>query len=309
MKTYDLIIIGAGPAGITAGIYAKNFGIDCLVIGENIGGLINAAYKVENYPGIFNISGKELTKEFEKHRKYLKIALKKERVEKITLLQGQDKTSFEVSTISTKKNYYYSKSLILAFGTEARKLNIKNIEKFEKRGVGYHIDDNAFLIKNKILAVVGGANSAVMGAVNLSKEAKKVYLIYRKDKLRADAIWTNRIKKIKNIEIIYKANISELKGIQKLEKIILDDGKELNVSGLLIEAGCVPNKYLINNLKIKTNQKGYIIVDKKQATNIKGVFAAGDITTGSNEFRQIITACSEASIAVLGVFNLIKDKS
>lgn len=305
MKSYDLIIIGAGPAGITAGIYAKNFGIDSLVIGENIGGLINAAYKVENYPGIFNISGKGLTKEFEKHRKYLKVPLTKERVRKIALSKEQNKAGLK---IYTEKNSYYSKSLILAFGTEARKLDIKNIERFEKRGVGYHIDDNAFLVKNKVIAVVGGANSAVMSAVSLSKEAKKVYLIYRKNKLRADAIWVNRAEKTKNIEIIYKTNISELKGAQKLEKIVLDNGKELRVSGLLIEAGCVPNNYLINNLKIKTNDRGYIEVNQKQETNIKGIFAAGDITTGSNEFRQIITACSEASIAVLGVFNYLKNK-
>lgn len=296
MKTYDLIIIGSGPAGITAGIYAKNFGLDCLILGENIGGLINAASKIENYPGIFNVSGKDLAKEFEKHRKYLKINLKKQKVENIKKL----KNCFKVFT---NKNEYLSKSLILAFGTEIRKLNIKNLNKFEGKGVDYKLGGD---YKNKIVAVVGGANAAVMSAVTLSKQAKKVYLIYRKEKLRADNIWVQRVKKIKNVEIIYKSNIIDLIGKEKLEKIVLDNNKKLKIDNLIIEAGYIPNTYLIKEVGIKTNKMGYIKTDQKQATNISGVFAAGDITTSSNEFRQIITACSEGSIAVLSVFNWLK---
>ena len=123
-----------------------------------------------------------------------------------------------------------------------------------------------------------------------------------------EELWIQRVKKLKNVDIIYKANIFELKGKNKLEKIILDNGKELEVNGVLVEAGCVPTTYLIRGLGVKTNEKGYIKVDQSQATNIKGVFAAGDVTIGSNEFRQIVSACSEAAIAVLGVFNFLKKK-
>lgn len=298
MKTYDLVIVGAGPAGITAGIYAKNFGLNCLIIGQESGGLINTAFKVENYPGIFNISGKDLTKKFEEHRKYLKVPLKKERVEKI--IKGK------LFKVLTNKDEYQTKTIILAFGTETKKISIKNIDKF--KGVSYRSDDNTFLYKNKNIAVVGGANAAVMSAVAISEKAKKVYLIYRKDKLRADAIWANKVKKIKNIEVIYKANVVELKGKNKLEKIVLDNNKELEINGLLIESGYIPNTFLIHDLGIKTDNQGYVKVDKTQATNISGIFAAGDITTNSNEFRQIVTACSEAAIAVLGVFNFLKNK-
>lgn len=305
MKVYDLVIIGAGPAGITAGIYAKNFGLDFLMIGEEAGGLINTAYKVENYPGIFNISGKDLTKEFEKHRNYLKILLIRDRVE---LIQFQQLRGEKIFQIFSKKKEYKSKSIILAFGTEAKKINIEDVEKFEGKGVSYCINDNTFLYKNKTVAIVGGANAAVMNAIALAEKAKKVYLIYRKDKLRSDAIWTEKIKKIKNIEIIYKANVIEAKGENKLEKIILDNKQELEVSGILIEAGCVPNTSLIRGLEIKTDNKGYIQTNKDQSTNVAGIFAAGDITTGSNEFRQIVTACSEAAIAVLGAFNFLKNK-
>ena len=293
MKTYDLIIIGSGPAGITAGIYAKNFGLDCLIIGQEAGGLINTAHKVDNYPGIFNISGKDLTKEFEKHRKHLKVELKKERVEMID--------NFKVFT---HKNQYQAKSLILAFGTEQRKLNIVN--KFEGKGVSYRMDDNTFLYKNKTIAVVGGANAAVMSTVALSEKAKKIYLIYRKENLRADNIWINKVKKLKNVEVIYKANIAEIKGKSRLERIILDNGKTLEISSLLIEAGTIPSAYLIKKMNIRTNKQGYIKVEKDQSTNIKGIFAAGDITTNSNEFRQITTACPEGAVAVLGVFNYLR---
>lgn len=301
-KTHDLIIIGAGPAGVTAGIYAKNFGLDCLIIGQEVGGLINAAYKVENYPGFFNISGKELTKKFKTHQKYLKVPFKKERVEKIIPRQARDKITFEVFA---NKNHYYSKTIILAFGTEIKRLNIKNIEKFEGKGVNYRIGDNTFLFKNKTVAVIGGANAAAMNAVSLAKAAKKVYLIYRREKLRADAIWIDRVKKTKNIEVIYKTNVIEVRGKDKLEEIILDNKNKLKVNSLIIEAGSVPNTFLIKELKIKTDRNGYIRTDKSQATNIKGIFAAGDATTGSNEFRQIITAAAEGAVAVLGVFNYL----
>jgi len=303
MKTYDLIIIGAGPAGIAAGIYAKNFGLDCLIIGQEVGGLVNTAYKVENYPGIFNISGKELSEKFKTHQRYLKVPLKKQRVEALRPLRKD--AGFKVST---KNNQYQAKAIILAFGTEPKKLDIKNIEKFEGKSVSYRIDDNVFLYKNKIVAVIGGANAAVMSAICLAEKAKKVYLIYRREKLRADAIWEERVKKIKNIEVIYKTNITELRGENRLEKIVLGNGKILEVKGLLIKTGCVPNTYLIHDLGIKTDKQGYIKVDKTQATNIPGIFAAGDITTASNEFRQIITACAEGAIAVLGVFNFLNKK-
>jgi len=319
MKIYDLVIIGAGPAGITAGIYAKNFGLDFLMIGEESGGLINTAYKVENYPGIFNISGKDLTKEFEKHRNYLKIPLIKDRVE---LIQSHQLQSEKIFQIFSKKKEYKTKSIILAFGTEAKKIDIKDVEKLEGKGVSYCINDNTFLYKNKTVAIVGGANAAVMNAIALAEKAKKVYLIYRKDNLRSDAIWVEKIKKIKNIEIIYKANVIKVKGNlpagppagrtgrhgNKLEKIVLDNKKELEVSGILIEAGCIPNTSLIHGLGVKIDDKGYIQVNKDQSTNVSGIFAAGDITTGSNEFRQIVTACSEAAIAVLGIFNFLKNK-
>ena len=300
-KIHDLIIIGAGPAGITAGIYAKNFGLDCLILGEEEGGLLNGSYKVDNYPGIFDVTGEDLVKKFKAHQKYLEIPLKKESV-------GEIKKDGEIFKVITTNKEYSAKSLILAFGTQVKKLEIKNSGKFENKGVYYQSGHNASLFKEKTIAIVGGANSAVMKAVKFSEQAEKIYLIYRKDKLRADSAWLDELAKLKNVEVIYNANVAEISDHKELESVILDNGKELKIDSLFIEAGAVPNTVLIHELGIKTNELGYIEVEKCQSTNIDGVFAAGDATTGSNGFRQIITACSEGAIAALGALNYLNKK-
>jgi len=304
-KIYDLIIVGTGPAGLTAGIYAKNFGLESIILGEKFGGLINTAYKIENYPGIFGVPGKELVERFKNHQKYLKLLVKKERIKGITVNKIKKEKIFFVYT---SRNIYRGRSIILAIGTEPRVLKIKNIEKFEDKGVYYYIDKSTFTFKNKIIAVIGGANSAAMTACMLSEKAKKVYIIYRRERLRADAIWVNKIKKLKNIEVVYKANVIELRGEKKINEAILDNGRKIKIDNLVIEAGTVPNSFLIKQLRVKTDKNGYIIVKKDQSTNIKGIFAAGDITNGSNGFRQIVTACAEGAIAALGVFNYLSRK-
>jgi len=302
MKIYDLIIIGAGPAGVSAGIYAKNFGINCLIIGEISGGLINTAYKVENYPGIFNVNGKELGDKFAEHMEHLKVDLEKTRISQVIKEDGNFKVVSETSE-------YLAKSIILALGTETKKLEIKNIEKFENKGISYCSQNCVSLFKKKTIAIVGGANAAVMGAVMLAEEAEKIYLIYRKDKLRADDIWIKRIEKLKNVEIIYNANIVETNGKDWLEEIILDNEEKIKVNGLIIEAGSVPNTVLLQNMGVEINEYGYIKVNEAQKTNIDGVFAAGDITTGSNGFRQVVTAVSEGAIAALETFKFLAGKN
>lgn len=302
MKEYDLIIVGLGPAGITAGIYAKNFGLNFLIIGEEPHGLMNAAYKVKNYPGFFDITGRDLGRHFMEHLEHLGIVSKKERLREIKKVPH----SFE---LTTGKNQYRARSLILAFGTESKKVGIKNVTEFEGKGVGYHACGSSINLKNKVVAIIGGANAAVMSCVMVAEEAKKVYLIYRQDRLRADKIWADKIAKLKNVEIIYGTNALDLRGSNKLEKIILDKEykktKELKVDNLFIEAGIVPNTFLLKNLKIKTNEAGYIVTKADQSTSTKGVYAVGDITTGSDNFRQIVTACSEGAIAALNTFKYL----
>ncbi|MCX6729881.1 MAG: NAD(P)/FAD-dependent oxidoreductase, partial [Candidatus Portnoybacteria bacterium] len=246
MKNYDLIIVGAGPAGVSAGIYAKNFGINSLVLGEVSGGLINTAYKVENYPGIFGVNGKELAGKFYEHLEHLKVNFDQIRINQI--IKNED--GFK---IVSEKEEYQAKSIILAIGTETKKLEIKNVEKFENKGVSYCSQNCVSLFKHKNIAIVGGANSAVMGAVMLSEEAEKIYLIYRKDKLRADDLWVKRVEGLKNVEIIYNTNVIGVIGKDSLEEIMLDNGNKLQVTGLIIEAGSVPNVVLLKDLGIEIN--------------------------------------------------------
>ncbi|MFH1392541.1 MAG: FAD-dependent oxidoreductase, partial [bacterium] len=276
----DLIIIGAGPAGLSAGIYAQRFNLDFLIIGKIPGGTALEAWQIENYPGFKSISGLELMRKFQEQ---LGQKIIQENIEKIT-------KDFEVYT---NKNKYQSKTLILAMGTKTRKLGLPSEEKFLGRGISYCVTCDGPLFKNKIVAVVGGGNAALTGALELADIAKKVYLIHRRDEFRADPIWQEKVKQNPKIKIIFNAQVVKIKGKQVgvqnfeplLEQIVLDNNQELKVDGLFIEIGTTPNIALCKDLNIKT-ENDFIITDKNQATNIAGVFAAGDIT--NNPLKQII---------------------
>lgn len=283
---HDLIIIGAGPAGLTAGIYSKRYNLDFLMIGQVPGGTAMEAHQVENYPGFKAISGLELMKKFQEQLDY---KILQENVEKIT-------PGFKVWT---NKNKYQTKTLILAMGSKNRKLGLENEEKFLGRGISYCVTCDGPLFKDKITAVVGGGNAALTGALELANIAKKVYLIHRRDEFRADPIWQEKVKKNQKIEIIFKARIMQIKGGQFLEKIILDSSQELEVSGLFIEIGTTPSSGLAQDLAIAL-ENDFIIVDKNQATNIPGVFAAGDIA--NNPLKQIISACGQGAVAAFSAF-------
>lgn len=297
-KIYQLIIIGAGPAGIAAGIYAKRYGLNFAVIGPVPGGAIQEAHLVENYPGIKSISGTDLAKKFQGH---LVIKPINEQVKKIA--SQKSKTGLTLK-ISTDKKTYQAQSIILATGMKIRKLNIKNEDKFLNKGISYYVSNNLADFKNKVIAVVGGGDSALTTAFKISSQAKKVYLIHRRDEFRGAPSLVKRIEKQKNIEIIYSAQVTKTEGKNKLEKIILNDGKKFKVNQLLIEIGGVPNIHLCKDLKIKMGNN-FIITDKNQATNAPGIFAAGDIT--DNPLKQIVTAAAEGAIAAMSVYKYLKD--
>jgi len=294
--SYDLIIIGAGPAGLTAGIYAGRYLLNTLIIGKLPGGTISEAYKVCNFPSYKSISGIELTKKMTEQVKDLGIEIKQEEVKEIK--------RNKIFEIKTNNSIYKTKKIILATGTEKRKLNVKGEEKFLGKGISYCATCDAEFFKNKIIAVVGGSNAALTSSLLLSEYAKKVYIIYRKGNFfRAESKWIKQVEKNKKIEIIFNANIKEIYGKEKVEKIKLNNGGDLKVDGVFVEIGSVPNEKFSKQLRLKT-EKGYIIADKKQKTNISGVFAAGDIT--NNHLKQIITACGEGAIATASAYEEIK---
>jgi len=300
---YDLIIIGTGPAGYTSSIYASRYKLKHLLIGKLSGGLATEAIKICNFPSEINISGLEL---MEKFKKTVKFQGENEIIDEVIDL-SKDKNIFKVTT--RNKNEYFSKTILLAIGTERSKLNIKDEEKFIGKGITYCTTCDGPLYKGKTVAVIGGCDAANTSSLYLSKIALKVYQIYRKDKLRGDQTWIERIKSKQNIEVIYNRTIEELKGRERLESITLDDRKEIMIDGLFIEIGSVPNTIFTSKLGIKTDTNGFIIVDQAQKTNIDNIWAAGDITTNSNGFRQIITACAEGAVAAESIFKTLMKKN
>jgi len=301
---YDLIIAGAGPAGLSAAIYASRYNLNTLIMGEEIGGMASEAYKIENYPGFKSISGMELMNKFKEQIKGL-IDIKQERI-----IELKKENNF---MITTKKNIYKSKTVIVAAGTKRRKLNIPGEQELIGKGVSYCATCDAAFFKDKIVGVVGGNDAAAMSALLLAEYAKKVFIIYRKEKIRAEPLRVSQLEKNKKVTIINNTNVITVNGDKIVSSVTLDkeykNSKELALDGLFIEIGSIPSTILTKPLGIELDEQGYIIVDASQKTNVDGFYAAGDITSNSDKFRQIITAASEGAIAAHSVYEFLKNKS
>lgn len=305
MKNYfDLIIIGSGPAGSTASIYASRYKVNHLVIGALPGGLITEAHNVCNFPGAEKISGIDLANKFIDHAKSLGASFLTAFVTKVT------KTSkgFEVELQDGIK--YSCKALVLATGLKRRKLGLVREKELVGKGVSYCATCDAMFYKDKVVAIVGGSDTAITAALHLSDFATKVYLISRRPELRGQPAWIDAMKAKKNIVHIKEINVVELIGEQKLEAIKLDKQYEnqqiFEVNGLFIEIGSEPETQLMENLGLELDNIGYIKVNNAQATNVEGVFAAGDATNADNGFKQVITACSQGAVAAQEVYKYLK---
>jgi len=296
MVMYDVIIIGGGAAGLTAAIYSARYKLKTLVIAKEMGGVIVNTHKIENWPGEKKISGLDIMNKFEEQAKELGVEIKEEEVKKI-------QKGFKVFT---DKAEYEGKTVILAMGTKRRKLNIRGEDKFSGKGVSYCATCDAAFFKDKIVAVVGGSDAAARAAQICTDYASKVYIIYRKAKMRAEPALVDELEKNEKVEFIYNANVTEVIGDKTLEKVKLDIGKEVELQALFIEVGGVPAIAIANDLGVKLNDKNYIEVDNEMKTNVDGVYAAGDITTGSSGFQQLVTAASEGAIAAFSAYKYIK---
>ncbi len=313
-KKYDLIIIGAGPAGLTAAVYAGRYLLNTIVIGITPGGTITEAHNVCNFPSYKNISGIELMKKTIEQVKDLGISIKQEEVKEIKIKENQrfsepqkSKTIFaenKIFEVKTNNLTYKTKKIILAIGRKKEKLNVKGEDKFLGRGVSYCAICDATFFKNKIVAVIGGSNAALTSALLLAENAKKVYIIYRKEKFfRAEPFWIKQVEKNKKIKTLFNSNLKEIYGDRKVKGAKLDNGKDIKIDGIFIEIGSIPNKEFPKRLNLKT-EEGYIKINKKQETSIKGIYAAGDIT--NNPLKQMITACGEGAIAATSAYEEIK---
>ncbi len=212
---YDTIIIGGGPAGLSAAIYAARFNLKAIVLYKDFGGLIVNSHWIENYPGFKGINGYDLMKKFEEHVKQFKVKMENEEVVNIKKI----KSNFE---IMTKKSKYITKTLIFATGTDRAKLNVPGEKEFNGKGVHYCASCDATFYKNKIVGVVGGSDAAAKEALLLAEYAKEVYMIYRREHIRSEPITCEQVRKNKKIKVISNTNVLEIKGKDKVEYVVLD---------------------------------------------------------------------------------------
>lgn len=298
---YDIIIIGAGPAGLTAALFAKRQDLDVLVL-DNPSQPSNLAitYLLENYPGIEKISGIDLLNRMKKQVIDLGCEIKNEKVTNIL----EEKDHFIIRTRSD----YKAKAVIIAIGLKYRKANIPGAERFFGKGVSYCVVCDGPLFKEKDVAIIGGGDSAVKGALFLKDVAKNVYIIHRRNELRAEKILQDRLKKTK-VKIIWDFVSEEIIGKNFVEAIKIRNLKTneitvLPVNGVFMEIGSVPVTNLVKDLGVKLDKDGFIITNEKKETNIPGVFAVGDIANGP--LKQDITAASDGAIAAISAYKFIK---
>jgi len=301
---YDVIILGAGPAGFTAGIYSTRRGMKALLIAKEVGGQVVWATDIENYPGFASIKSHELISKMDEHAKGLGVEMISDEAKEIK------KNEDESFTIFTNKNIYKAKTIILCLGLSPRRLAIPGEVEFTGRGVTYCATCDGPFYKNKIVAVVGGGNAALDAAEFLSAITKKVYLIHRRDEFRGFETLLAEVKKKDNVEIIVNAEVKEILGGQKVDKIKIlinseTESKELEVDGVFIEIGRIANTDLVAELA-ERNEKNQIIIDEKCRTKTPGVFAAGDVTNG--EFKQIVIAAGQGAVAALAAYQYLQMK-
>lgn len=284
---YDTIIIGAGPAGLTSAIYLRRANKNVLVLdGKGYGGAIVNTNKIENYPGCYNISGFDLATNLYNQAKELGAIIKFENV--------SDVKNAKIKKVITNKGEYEAKSIIIATGKENRKLGFE--DKYIGRGVSYCAMCDGAFYKGKIVAVVGGGNSAIDDALYLADLAKKVYIIHRRDEFRADDKTLSLLKKKNNIKYVLNSNVINIIGKDHLESIevkTLDKIKKFNIDGLFIAIGGVPATNIFKNF-ITFSKDGYIKSNNCH-TNKRGIFVAGDVR--EKEVRQLVTATSDGAIA------------
>ena len=304
--TYDTIIVGAGATGCSAAIYATRYAMKTLMLGGPMpGGLITEARDVENYPGFKKLTGLKLAGKIKEHAlEYKKfVEFKQANVTGI-------KKHGSCFTVTAEKKNYTAKTIILATGARHKELNIPGEMGFKNQGVHSCALCDGVFYKNKIVAVVGGSDSAAKEAMLLTQWAKKVYIIYRGDQIHPEPINMDRIKgliKKNKIEIINNTNLKAIKGNKFVTRVILDkpykNSKEFNLDAVFIEIGAVPQSDLAKKLGVKLNEKYEIIINRESKTNIPGFFAAGDVV--DTKFKQAITGVAEAVSAAYSAYQHI----
>lgn len=296
-ETLDLVIIGAGPAGMTAAIYASRAQLNFVLLEKSFaGGQITNTYEIENYPGIKMASGFELTTMFREHVESFGIKIK---TEDVTELQLED----EVKTVVTSNNVYKTKTVIVATGASDKKIGVEGEAHYTGRGVSYCATCDGAFYRQKNTVVVGGGDVAVEDAIYLARMCKKVYLIHRRDELRAVKVLQEKLFALDNVEILWDSQLESIEGDDFVNKAVVKNKKtgaitEVDAEGVFIAIGSNPNTGFLKG-KVDMDEAGYIKTGEDCMTSVEGVFAAGDLRQKS--LRQVITACGDGATAVYGV--------
>jgi thioredoxin reductase (NADPH) len=294
-KIYDVLIIGSGPAGMGAAVYAKRAGLECAVIDQSpiSGGQVLTTYEVDNYLGLPEISGGDLSDKFREHADKLGVEFLTANVVKID-------NEIDNKKVTTDEGVFITKTIILATGATHEMLGVSGEKEFAGMGVSYCATCDGAFFRNRIVAVVGGGDVAVEDAIFLAGLCKKVYLVHRRDTLRAASSLQSKLMSIQNVQILWDSEVVQICGSDIVEKIDIKnkktgDIKSLEVNGIFIAVGVVPNTGFVKGM-VEMNDKGYIIADETCTTSVAGIFAAGDIRL--KPMRQIITAVADGANAI-----------
>lgn len=300
---YDLIIIGAGPAGLSASVYASRYGVKHVIVGEVAGGLLTQTFDVGNWIGTEAIKGQTFADNMANHAKSYGVEILPLSVETIV----KKENGFE---ISTGEKTFQTKTILVATGTKHRHLGVPGETEFAGKGVSFCPTCDGFFFRGKSVAVVGGGDSAAEAGAYLADICTQVFVIVREERMIAEKFWQNFLLSKKNVRVLFETNVKEIRGTMKLETLLLDrpfEGKnELSVDGLFAEIGLIPNTKLLADIGATLDAVGYVETAPDQSVGVSGVWAAGDITTNSNRFHQIVTAASEGAIAAKSILEYLQ---
>ncbi|MFB6491066.1 MAG: NAD(P)/FAD-dependent oxidoreductase [Thermoproteus sp. AZ2] len=302
-EAYDVLIIGGGPAGLAAAMYSARFGLRAAVLTEKVGGQLLNAGPVEDYLGVISAEGPELASLFEKHVAKYGVPIILGRAEAV------ERTGNGFKVFTEGGDSYWAKAVVVAVGERRRKLGVRGEEEFAGRGVSYCAPCDAPLFKGKVVAVVGGGDAAAQAALMLTNYAERVYLIHRRDKLRAQEYYQGLILKNPKIEVLWNTVVEELRGDKALREAVLrrlsDGGRAaLPIDGIFIEIGAEPPVEFFKRIGVKLTPDGYIEVGPDMSTSIPGVFAAGDCTSATPRgFKQVQLAAAQGALAAYSAYN------
>jgi len=307
MNFYPIIVVGGGVSGSASAMYAARFNLPTLVFAEQPGGLITTTHLVENYPGIKSISGPKMGMEFMEHAKETGAEFKYEKVtdvKRVTLPDACEYAGKDGFCVTSSSGDYFCGALVLATGTEHKHLGIPGEEEFKNKGVSYCALCDANFFKEKTVAVIGGGDTAAIDANILAQQCAKVYVLVRKDHMRAEPVNRVRIEKDPKVEILYNTEVQEICGDQSMSSVLLKDGARMDLDGVFVAIGWNTKSELAHKLGADLNDRNEVVINREAETNIPGLYAAGDVTDA--HFKQAIIGAAEGVYASVQAFDYLQ---